>query len=122
MWSSTACEKATRASRRSRAAPESIDSMAIRHAIEKIGGAPGGNQSRGGIGQHDFTMRAVLAIEQRSAEHLVDNFRVMLCVAAANRFEGRASHAEILGRDGVASHGRVAQFGDIGFAGDRNFI
>jgi hypothetical protein len=33
-----------------------------RDAIEEIGGAPGGHQSRGGISQDDFTMRAVLTI------------------------------------------------------------
>ena len=48
--------------------------------------------------------------------------RVSFRVAAANFFERPAAQAEIFGRHGVAPHGAIAQFGNVRFAGNRNFV
>jgi hypothetical protein len=92
------------------------------HAIEEIAGAAGRDERRGGIGEDDFAVRAVVAVEHRTSKDLVNDRCVVRGVAAANGFERGAAQAEVLGRDGVASHGAIAQFGDVGFAGNGNFI
>ena len=49
-------------------------------------------------------------------------FGVLLGIAAANRVQRRAAQAEILGRHGVHAHRSIAQLGDAGLAGKRNFV
>ena len=101
-----------------RAAPEVDRFGGEAHAVEKIGGATGGNERGGGIGEHDIAMRPVLAIEQRTAKNFVDDFGVLLRRRRrewlrAARGAGRNLRAVTV----VAAHGAIAQFGDVGFAG-----
>jgi hypothetical protein len=92
------------------------------HAIEKIGGAACGDESASCIGEHNFAVRAMLAVKQRASQDFVDDLGVVCSIAAANGFDGRAAQAEIFGRDGVAAHSAIAQFGDVRFATDGNFV
>jgi hypothetical protein len=91
-------------------------------AVNEIGGASGGDESGGSIGEDDVAMSAVFAIEERAAEDFVNDFSVVLGVAATNRFARRAAESEILGDDRVAANSAVAEFGDVGLAGDGNFV
>ena len=49
-------------------------------------------------------------------------FGVFLRRPASDGFERGAGNAEVFGRDGESPHAAVADFGDLGFAGEGNFV
>lgn len=91
-------------------------------AIAKISGAACGDESGGGVGENDFAVRAVFAIKKRAAENFVDDFGVVFCVTASVGVCGRAMETEIFGRKFVRANGAAAQFGDVRFGAERNFV
>lgn len=67
-------------------------------------------------------MSGMFAIEERAAENFVNDFGVVFGVAACIRVRGRAVEAEVLGRNFVSANGTAADFGDVRFGAERNFV
>ena len=112
------CEKAMKASRRSRAAPESIEWAAMPHALEEIFRPACRDQRRCRVGEHDLAVRSMVPIEHRAAENFVNDPRVLSCVTAANLLDRGAAQSEICGGDGKATYSAIPQLGNMGNARD----
>lgn len=67
-------------------------------------------------------MRRMRAIEEGAAENFVDDFGVGLGIATGDGFERRAVEAEVLGRNFVGANRAAADFGDVGFRTEGNFV
>jgi len=87
------------------------------HTIEEIFRAACSNQSRGGIDEDDVAVRTVLVGVTGTPEDAMNDLCVVLCVAAADRFEWRARQTKIFGRDRVTANHPIAQLGDRRLAG-----
>lgn len=91
-------------------------------AVAEISGAASGDERGGRVGENDFAVRCVFAVEKRAAENFVNDFGVVFSVAACVGVRRRAVQAEILGREFVGANGAAAEFGDVRFGAERNFV
>lgn len=82
-------------------------------SLDKIAGVAGGDESCGGIREHDIAVRPMLVRRVTMPQDMLDDLRVVLRVSAANAFEWGAAQAEIFRRDAVAADRSIAEFGDV---------
>ncbi len=87
------------------------------HALSPVFCAAGCDQGRCGIRQHDFPLRS-----GRSLQHLPDDACILFGRPAGQRLSGRTPQPESFRCDRVATHHAVAQFADLSFRAQGDFI
>ena len=99
------------------AAPESIDLAACSTPCLRSFALSGDHETGRGIQDRDVAERTLGALE-----HVDQRLRVLLGVAAAQRFRLLAGEADLLGRDLERAHRAFLQRGDEGRPGDRDLV
>ena len=80
-------------------------------------GDSGDYERGGGVDDHNIELGACFSLQQ-----CMDQFGIFFGRSAAEGFQGRWRDSEILGCDREAADAAFANFGDLRFAGERDFV